>query len=107
MVAMALLYRPLAFFNLSASPFFLGAFALGVRYMYLKWVLFPGDPTRTFVPSLILVAVLAVLGTGLVLAGIVSSLFVAQRRLIEAVLTNQLHDRFRSQSCPPSRPGIE
>jgi len=93
MVTMALLYRPFAFFSFLAAPFFLGAFILGIRYMYLKWGLFPDDPTRTFIPSLILVAVLAVLGTGLVLAGLVSSLFVAQRRLIETVLTNQFERR--------------
>ena len=90
MLAMALLYRPFAFFNLLAAPFFVAAFGLGVRYMYLKWGIYPDDPTRTFIPSLILLAVLSVLGTGLVLAGLVSSLFVAQRRLIETVLVNQL-----------------
>jgi glycosyltransferase involved in cell wall biosynthesis len=89
MLAMALLYRPFMFFVTLAVPLFVTAFALGVRYMYLKWHLYPGDPTRTFIPSLILVAVLAVLGSSLVLAGLVSSLFAAQRRLIEAVLTNQ------------------
>jgi glycosyltransferase involved in cell wall biosynthesis len=89
MLAMALLYRPFVFFSAIATPFFVAATALGIRYMYLKWHLYPDDPTRTFVPSLILVAVLAVLGSSLVLAGLVSSLFAAQRRLIEAVLTNQ------------------
>ncbi|RME67851.1 MAG: glycosyltransferase family 2 protein [Verrucomicrobia bacterium] len=93
MLAMALLYRPLAFFNTLAAPFFLASFGLGIRYMYLKWVIYPDDPTRTFIPSLILLAVLSVLGTGLVLAGLFSSLFVAQRRLIESVLTNQLERR--------------
>lgn len=92
-VAMALLYRPLAFFNLLAAPCFIAAIFLGVRYMYLKWVLYPDDPTRTFVPSLILLAVLAVLGTGLALAGLVSSLFVAERRLLEAILSNQIEDQ--------------
>ena len=100
MLAMALLYRPLAFFNLLASPFFVAAFGLGVRYMYLKWGLYPEDPTRTFIPSLILLAVLSVLGTGLVLAGLVSSLFVAQRRLIETVLVTQIRDSQREGGKP-------
>lgn len=88
-VAMALLYRPLFFFLTLAAPFFLTSLGLGIRYMYLKWVLFPQDPTRTFVPSLILLAVLSVIGTGLILAAIISSLFTAQRRLIETILANQ------------------
>lgn len=89
MLAMALLYRPLAFFATLSTPFFVSALVLGARYMYLKWVIFPNDPSRTFVPSLILLAVLVMLGSSLLLAGLVSSLFVAQRRLIEAVLVNQ------------------
>jgi len=94
MVAMALLYRPFAFFSSLAAPCFFAAALLGIRYVYLKFYVFPADPSRTFVPSLILVAVLAVLGTGLLLAALVSSLFVAQRRLIEAVLTNQIEERW-------------
>ena len=95
MVAMALLYRPFDFFLSLSVPFFLTALALGMRYCYLKFWIFPNDPTRTFVPSLILLAVLVMLGSSLMLAGLVSSLFVAQRRLIEAVLINQRDDLAR------------
>jgi glycosyltransferase involved in cell wall biosynthesis len=104
MVAMALLYRPFAFFGALAAPCFLAATLLGLRYLYLKFHVYPADPGRTFVPSLILVAVLAVLGTGLLLAGLVSSLFVAQRRLIEAVLTNQIEERW-GRGAPERRAG--
>lgn len=90
-LAMALLYRPLAFFNVLAAPFFAAAFILGIRFLYLKFWIYSHDPTRTFVPSLILVAVLAVFGVSMVLAGLISWLFAAQRRLIEAVLTHQIN----------------
>lgn len=95
-LAMTLLYRPFLFFVSLAVPVFLAVVFLGIRYMYLKWVLFPHDPAHTFVPSLILLAVLVVFGTGLLLAGVVSSLFVAQRTLIETVLTNQLESMYTS-----------
>ncbi len=104
MIAMALLYRPFAFFNMLAAPLFCTAFLLGLRYLYLKWHVYPSDPTRTFIPSLILVAVLTIFGSSLFLAGIVSSLFVAQRRLIELVLINQQERKPSSRdlhSLPP------
>ncbi len=106
MIAMALLYRPFAFFNALAAPCFIAAFLLGLRYMYLKWIVFAHDPARTFIPSLILVAVLAVLGTGLTLAGLVSSLFVAQRRLIESVLTNQIEIPRQNHVRSCQRPSV-
>ena len=102
MLAMALLYRPLAFFNALAIPCFATALALGMRYCYLKFWIAPEDPTRTFVPSLILLAVLAILGSSLLLAGLVSSLFVAQRRLIEAVLINQRERMADARDYPTS-----
>ena len=86
MVSMFVLYRPGRFFISLALPFLMFAAALGVRFVYLIYGLEQRDPTRTHLPSLILLAILATFGLALVIAGIFAELIRSQRRLTEEVL---------------------
>ena len=79
-------YRPLRFFLLSGSaPFGLG-FLLGVRWLILY---FAGTP-RSHVPSLILSAILMLMGFQLWILGLVADLLAVNRKILEE---NQLHFR--------------
>ena len=86
MVSMFVLYRPGRFFISLALPFLMFAAALGVRFVYLIYGLEQRDPTRTHLPSLILLAILATFGLALVIAGVFAELIRSQRRLTEEVL---------------------
>jgi glycosyltransferase involved in cell wall biosynthesis len=78
-VSMFVLYRPGRFFASFAGVFLAVAFGLGVRFLYTR----PHDPGRSYLPSLILLAVCALTGFLLLLLGIVGELIRAQRRLTE------------------------
>jgi glycosyltransferase involved in cell wall biosynthesis len=86
MVSMFVLYRPGRFFISLALPFLMFAAALGVRFVYLIYGLEQRDPTRSHLPSLILLTLLATFGLALVIAGIFAELIRSQRRLTEEVL---------------------
>lgn len=75
-----MLYKPLRFFTtLGAIPVVLGSL-LGVRWLLLYWF---DDPTRARAPSLILAAVLILIGFQLWMFGLVADLLAANRRLLE------------------------
>lgn len=75
-----MLYKPLRFFAfLGTVPVLLGAL-LGVRWLLLFWLV---DPTRSRTPSLILAAVLILIGFQLWMFGLVADLMAANRRLSE------------------------
>ncbi|MBF2001117.1 MAG: glycosyltransferase family 2 protein [Synechococcales cyanobacterium M58_A2018_015] len=75
-----MLYRPLRFFTLLGSiPFTLGTL-LGMRWLLLFWLV---DPTRSRAPSLILAAILILIGFQLWMFGLVADLMAANRRLLE------------------------
>lgn len=79
-------YRPLRFFLYAGSlPFSLG-FLLGVRWLILY---FAGTP-RSHVPSLILAAILMLIGFQLWILGLVADLLSVNRKILEE---NQLHFR--------------
>ena len=84
MLSMFVLYRPGAFFSLLSTPFFLLATVLGVRFLLLVYA-FP-DPTRTHLPSLILLAISAFAGFLCLLLAVLGSLLGANRRLSEEQL---------------------
>jgi len=84
MLSMFVLYRPGAFFSLLSVPFFLLATILGVRFLLLVYA-FP-DPTRTHLPSLILLAISAFAGLLCLLLAVLGSLLGANRRLSEEQL---------------------
>ncbi len=81
MLHMFVLYRPGAFFTLLSFPFFLLAAVLGIRFLLLVYA-FP-TPTRTHLPSLILLAISAFAGFLCLLLAILGSLLAANRRLAE------------------------
>lgn len=74
-------YRPLRFFTILGSvPFSLG-FLLCVRWL----VLFFGDTSRSRAPSLILAAILILIGFQLWMFGLVADLMAVNRKLLEDV----------------------
>ncbi len=62
MFAMFVLYRPGRFFSMIASGLLGVAFLLGARFIYLVYLQPHPDPNRTYLPSLILLAVFALTG---------------------------------------------
>ena len=86
MVSMYVLYRPGRFFLTLSLPLFFAAAVLGIRFLALIYWLERHNPTRTHLPSLILLAILAAFGLALVIAGILAELIRSQRRLTEEVL---------------------
>jgi glycosyltransferase involved in cell wall biosynthesis len=82
-----LLYRPLQFFIfLGSAPFAIG-FLLGVRWTIYTYVI--DDPTRTHLPSLILAAILMVVGVQIWILALISDLQGANRRLLEEIRLRQ------------------
>lgn len=78
-----LLYRPFRFFFIMGSIPFTAGFLLGVRWVVL--VNFFPDPTRTYLPSLILAAILLLSGFLLWVFGLVADLMAANRMLLEEI----------------------
>jgi glycosyltransferase involved in cell wall biosynthesis len=79
-------YRPLRFFLLAGSiPFSIG-FMIGVRWIVLY---FAGTP-KSHIPSLILAAILMLMGFQLWILGLVADLLSVNRKILEE---NQLHFR--------------
>ena len=79
-----MLYKPLRFFLLVGSvPFSLG-FLLGVRWL----IFFLMGTERTRIPSLILTAILILIGFQLWMFGLIADLMAANRRLIEDIQIN-------------------
>ena len=81
-LSMFVLYRPGRFFASLAGVFIAVAFGLGVRYLYNVYAV-PRDPSRTYLPSLTLLAICALTGFLLRLLAGVGELIQAQRRLTE------------------------
>ena len=88
-------YRPLRFFLFAGmAPFSVG-FLLGIRWLILY---FAGTP-RSHVPSLILAAILMLMGFQLWILGLVADLLAVNRKILEE---NQLH--FRRLNWTQSKP---
>ena len=66
---MFLLYRPGRFFTICSSLFLLPAFVLGVRFLYLIYL--NPEPSRTYIPSLILLSIFAWTGFLLIALGLI------------------------------------
>lgn len=85
MLAMFILYRPGSFFSVCAFPFILTSLLLGIRFIYLIYgSVDNGD--RTYIPSLILLAVCAIIATLLLALGIIGEILKAQRKVNEECL---------------------
>jgi glycosyltransferase involved in cell wall biosynthesis len=87
MVSMFVHYRPSLFFGLLAAANFAGAVFIGLRYLYHVYLApaATGDH-RTYIPSLILLAVLAIIGVGLATLAIIAELLRMNRGLIEEMV---------------------
>lgn len=86
MISMYILYRPSRLFLSAAAVFFTGAFALGCRFLYLVYFAAGAQPTRTYLPSIILLAILALSGCLMVVVSVLAELSRSQRRLTEETL---------------------
>jgi len=79
-----MLYKPLRFFLIFGSiPFTLG-FLLGVRWLFFFFM----GTERTRIPSLILTAILILIGVQLWVFGLIADLLAANRRLMEDLQVN-------------------
>jgi glycosyltransferase involved in cell wall biosynthesis len=97
---MFVLYRPLAFFtSLACIPFSL-AVLLGLRFLYLVFWLTEPTTGRTYIPSLILLSVLAVCSVTLFALGIIGEILRSQRRVSEEILFMQRRMGAESGSIP-------
>jgi len=86
MLAMFVLYRPGRFFSFCAAPFMVGSLFLGLRFLYLIYGVKTFEAGRTHLPSLILLAVCAIIGTLLIALGVIGEILKAQRRVTEEIL---------------------
>ena len=89
MVAMFVHYRPSLFFGLLSAVNFAGAAFIGLRFLYLVYLAPASVAHRTYIPSLILLAVLAIFGGGLAVLAIIADLLRGNRRLIEEIIYQQ------------------
>jgi hypothetical protein len=79
MLRVFMAYHPLKFFlTLGAIPFGLG-FVVGVRWL----LLFISGTPRSHVPSLVLAAILLILGFQLWMLGLVSDVLAVNRKILE------------------------
>ena len=87
MATMFVHYRPSLFFGLLSAANFAGVIFLGLRFIYLVYLTQTSvTEHRTYLPSLILMAVLAIFGVGLATLAIIAELLRGNRRLIEEAL---------------------
>jgi glycosyltransferase involved in cell wall biosynthesis len=96
-VRIVMVYQPLRFFVLLGSvPFGLGVL-LGMRWLIFLWM----GAERTRIPSLILAAILILIGVQLWIFGLVADLLAANRKLMEDI---QLRLRRMDLSSPLAPP---
>lgn len=87
-------YKPLRFFLILGSiPFTLG-FGLGVRWL---WFFFSGTE-RTRIPSLILAAILMLMGSQLWILGLVADLMAVNRKLLEDIQLRMRRSEFEGKN---------
>lgn len=99
-----LTYRPLQFFTILAVPPFLVGFLLCVRWVVLFII---GDPTRARVPSLILAAILIIIGFQLIIFGLIADLLGVNRKMLEDIqlrLRRSEIERHRNRKSKISAP---
>ena len=90
-------YRPMQFFMVFGTvPFTLG-FLLCVRWLLLFWGIFGDDPAKPRVPSLILAAMLILIGVQLWIFGLVADLMSVNRQLLEDIQLRLRRDRLEKK----------
>lgn len=89
-------YRPLQFFMMLGSiPFSLG-FLLCLRWLVLFLEIFGDNPAKPRVPSLILAAILILIGFQLWILGLVADLMAVNRKLLEDIQLRLRREEFKS-----------
>jgi glycosyltransferase involved in cell wall biosynthesis len=74
-------YRPMRFFLWVGSVPFAAGFILGMRWLYY----FSVEPERTRIPSLILAAILLLIGVQLWIFGLVADIIAVNRKMLEEI----------------------
>ena len=77
------IYKPLKFFLTIGSIIFLLGFILGIRWLMLFYLV--DDPNRTYLPSLILAAILLIIGFQTMALSFIGDLFSINRKLLEEI----------------------
>ena len=91
-------YRPLKFFMMLGSvPLSLG-FLLCCRWLLLFWGIIGDNPAKPRVPSLILAAILILIGVQLWIFGLIADLMGVNRQLLEDIQLRLRRKEFESQS---------
>jgi glycosyltransferase involved in cell wall biosynthesis len=85
-------YKPLRFFFILGSILITSALLVGIRWL----LLFLGGPQGSSIPSLILTAILLILGVQLIIFGLIADLMSVNRKLLEEI---QLNIRKNSTNC--------
>jgi glycosyltransferase involved in cell wall biosynthesis len=96
-IRMFILYRPGRFFLWIGSVFNLAAAALGARFIYLLYITDHPDKHRTYIPSLILLAIMAFWGVVSFMIGILGELLKFIRKQNEEIIANQRREKFRKE----------
>ena len=86
-------YQPLRFFTILGSIPFTVGFMLGIRWL----LLFFSGTTRTRIPSLILAAILIIIGVQLWLFGLVADLMAVNRKMLEEIQLRMRRAEIESQ----------
>lgn len=105
MLTMFVLYRPGRFFGILASVAISAALLLGLRFLYLVYFTSHPEPHRTYLPSLILLAILALGGLFLLALAVLAELIKTQRKMAEELLylrRKANHEEARSEASPRS-----
>ena len=76
------IYKPFRTFFTIGAIFFIAGFAIGVRWLYLFFVM---GTARTHVPSLILASIFIILGTLIGMMAVIGDLLAVNRRLLEDI----------------------
>ena len=90
-------YRPLKFFMMLGSiPFSLG-FLLCCRWLFLFWGIVGDNPAKPRVPSLILAAILILIGVQLWIFGLIADLMGVNRQLLEDIQLRLRRQEYESK----------
>lgn len=94
MFSLFVLYRPSRLFVTLGSLLFAAAVALGIRFIWLVYLMPVPDTTRTHFPSLVLLAIFALSGFMMFTVAILAELNRSQRRLVEETMYHSKAARF-------------
>jgi hypothetical protein len=97
------MYRPLRVFTLAGSILMAGGFALGLRFLYF---LVQGTGTG-HVQSLILAAVLGIVGFQVLLIGLLADLVMMNRKMLEETLLRARRSEWEDPTSGEPRAGGE